>query len=186
MLNAPRLVGTGRGRQRSVRMRDRGARAYGNAAHRQSGRAGQRGRQQRRHPGSNRASSIARRFRMPASRSTPPANTPMPRSPAVQRRQLEVINRASSRSDRCRQQAFIANRMAAATSPAACLRRTSRPRLQGPLRLGSAFHLRPGVEIDSATPNGNLIVSGDVTSGNIDLSSYPSGPSAHTVSSRLA
>ncbi|MEW6435584.1 MAG: filamentous hemagglutinin family protein [Pseudomonadota bacterium] len=38
---------------------------------------------------------------------------------------------------------------------------------------GSAFHLRPGVEIDSATPRGNLTVSGGV-----DLSGYRYGPNA--------
>ncbi|MCH3739761.1 hypothetical protein LZB87_09785, partial [Campylobacter coli] len=36
------------------------------------------------------------------------------------------------------------------------------------------YHLRPGVEIVSATPDGNLAVSGD-----IDLSNYRYGPNAN-------
>jgi hypothetical protein len=44
-------------------------------------------------------------------------------------------------------------------------------KLAGLTAYGSAFHLRPGVEIDSATPNGNLTVSGD-----INLASYRYGP----------
>ncbi|WP_211907972.1 two-partner secretion domain-containing protein [Tardiphaga alba] len=46
-------------------------------------------------------------------------------------------------------------------------------RLAGLTAYGSAFHLRPGVTIASATPTGNLIVSGD-----IDLSAYRYGPNA--------
>ncbi|WP_024512433.1 filamentous haemagglutinin family protein [Bradyrhizobium sp. ARR65] len=46
-------------------------------------------------------------------------------------------------------------------------------RLAGLTAFGSAFHLRPGVEIDSATVNGNLTVSGD-----IDLAGYRYGPNA--------
>ncbi len=48
-----------------------------------------------------------------------------------------------------------------------------RSRLAGLKAYGDAFHLRPGVEIDSATPGGNLVVSGDV-----DLSGYRYGPKA--------
>src|SRR5260221_640990 len=44
-------------------------------------------------------------------------------------------------------------------------------KLAGLTAYGSAFHLRPGVEIDSATPNGNLTVSGD-----INLAGYRYGP----------
>ncbi|GGF06588.1 hypothetical protein GCM10011611_10090 [Aliidongia dinghuensis] len=46
-------------------------------------------------------------------------------------------------------------------------------RLAGLTAYGGTFHLRPGVEIDSATPNGDLTVS-----GNIDLSYYRYGPNA--------
>ncbi|MFJ3048530.1 filamentous hemagglutinin family protein [Herbaspirillum chlorophenolicum] len=47
-------------------------------------------------------------------------------------------------------------------------------RLAGLRAYGSVYHLRPGVEIDSATPNGNLTISGD-----IDLSGYRYGPGAN-------
>jgi Filamentous haemagglutinin family outer membrane protein len=46
-------------------------------------------------------------------------------------------------------------------------------RLAGLKAYGSAYHLRPGVEIDSATPNGNLTVSGD-----LNLANYRYGPNA--------
>jgi filamentous hemagglutinin family protein len=46
-------------------------------------------------------------------------------------------------------------------------------RLAGLLAYGGAVHLRPGVEIDSATPNGDLTLSGD-----IDLAGYRYGPNA--------
>ncbi|WP_233022236.1 filamentous haemagglutinin family protein [Rhodopseudomonas boonkerdii] len=46
-------------------------------------------------------------------------------------------------------------------------------KLAGLTAYGNAFHLRPGVEIKSATADGNLTVSGDV-----DLSSYRYGPNA--------
>nr|WP_144033889.1 filamentous haemagglutinin family protein [Sphingomonas laterariae] len=46
-------------------------------------------------------------------------------------------------------------------------------RLAGLASYGDAFHLRPGVEIRSATPDGNLIVDGD-----LDLSGYRYGPDA--------
>nr|WP_225709171.1 filamentous haemagglutinin family protein [Bradyrhizobium cenepequi] len=48
-----------------------------------------------------------------------------------------------------------------------------RSRLQGLLAYGDAVHLSPGVEIDSATPDGNLVVKGD-----IDLAGYRYGPQA--------
>jgi len=44
-------------------------------------------------------------------------------------------------------------------------------RLTGLTAFGAAYHLRPGVEIDSATPNGDLTVSGD-----INLAGYRYGP----------
>jgi len=44
-------------------------------------------------------------------------------------------------------------------------------RLAGLTAFGAAYHLRPGVEIDSATPNGDLTVSGD-----INLAGYRYGP----------
>ncbi|MFY9349727.1 MAG: filamentous hemagglutinin family protein [Sphingobium sp.] len=44
-------------------------------------------------------------------------------------------------------------------------------RLAGLTAYGDAFHLRPGVDIRSATPDGNLVVDGD-----IDLSGYRYGP----------
>ncbi len=47
-------------------------------------------------------------------------------------------------------------------------------KLAGLLAYGSAFHLRPGVEIDSAPPNGDLSVIGSV-----DLSGYRYGPNAN-------
>ncbi len=47
-------------------------------------------------------------------------------------------------------------------------------RLAGLKAFGSAFHLRPGVEIDSATPNGNLSTRGD-----LDLSGYRYGADAN-------
>jgi filamentous hemagglutinin family protein len=50
---------------------------------------------------------------------------------------------------------------------------TLQGRLAGLTAYGAAYHLRPGVEIDSATPNGDLTVSGDV-----DLSGYRYGPDA--------
>lgn len=46
-------------------------------------------------------------------------------------------------------------------------------RLTGLKAYGASFHLRPGVEIVSDTPNGNLTVAGD-----IDLSGYRYGPNA--------
>jgi len=46
-------------------------------------------------------------------------------------------------------------------------------RIAGLTAYGSAFHLRPGVEIVSATTNGNLTVKGD-----LDLSGYRYGPNA--------
>jgi filamentous hemagglutinin family protein len=46
-------------------------------------------------------------------------------------------------------------------------------RLAGLKAYGSAFHLRPGVEIDSSTPGGNLTVSGD-----LNLSGFRYGPNA--------
>jgi filamentous hemagglutinin family protein len=46
-------------------------------------------------------------------------------------------------------------------------------RLAGLKAYGNAYHLRPGVEIDSATSNGNLTVKGD-----LDLSGYRYGPNA--------
>lgn len=46
-------------------------------------------------------------------------------------------------------------------------------RLAGLTAYGANFHLRPGVEIVSATPNGNLTIVGD-----IDLSRYRYGPNA--------
>lgn len=46
-------------------------------------------------------------------------------------------------------------------------------RLGGLKAYGDAFHLRPGVEIASATPDGNLTVEGD-----LDLSGYRYGPAA--------
>ncbi|AOZ03705.1 hypothetical protein BKK81_32360 [Cupriavidus sp. USMAHM13] len=46
-------------------------------------------------------------------------------------------------------------------------------RLAGLSAYGSALHLRPGVELVSATPQGNLTVSGD-----IDLAGYRYGPGA--------
>jgi filamentous hemagglutinin family protein len=51
-------------------------------------------------------------------------------------------------------------------------------RLAGLSRFGPAFHLRPGVEIDSATPTGNLTVSGD-----LDLSGFRYGPGANSTGS---
>ncbi len=47
-------------------------------------------------------------------------------------------------------------------------------RLAGLVNYGSNFHIRPGVEIDSATPGGDLSTSGD-----IDLSGYRYGPNAN-------
>ncbi len=47
-------------------------------------------------------------------------------------------------------------------------------KLAGLTAYGSAFHLRPGVEVDSATPNGNLTVKEE-----IDLSGYRYGPNAN-------
>lgn len=47
-------------------------------------------------------------------------------------------------------------------------------RLAGLKAYGAAYHLRPGVEIASATPDGNLQVDGD-----LDLSGYRYGPSAN-------
>jgi filamentous hemagglutinin family protein len=44
-------------------------------------------------------------------------------------------------------------------------------RLSGFAAFGAAYHLRPGVEIDSATPTGDLTVSGD-----INLANYRYGP----------
>lgn len=49
-------------------------------------------------------------------------------------------------------------------------------RLGGLTTYGSTFHLRPGVEIDSATADGNLTVQGD-----LDLSGYRYGPGVTTV-----
>ena len=49
-------------------------------------------------------------------------------------------------------------------------------KLAGLTAYGSAFHLRPGVEIRSATEDGNLVVSGD-----LDLSGYRYGPQATSV-----
>ncbi|KHK52954.1 hypothetical protein PI87_19165 [Ralstonia sp. A12] len=46
-------------------------------------------------------------------------------------------------------------------------------RLAGLKTYGSAYHLRPGVEIVSATPDGNLLVRGD-----LDFSGYRYGPNA--------
>ncbi len=46
-------------------------------------------------------------------------------------------------------------------------------RLAGLAAYGDAFHLRPGVEIRSTTPDGELVVDGD-----IDLSGYRYGPDA--------
>jgi filamentous hemagglutinin family protein len=46
-------------------------------------------------------------------------------------------------------------------------------RLAGLKAYGTAFHLRPGVEIDSATANGDLTVSGD-----LNLANYRYGPNA--------
>jgi len=46
-------------------------------------------------------------------------------------------------------------------------------RLAGLTAHGNAFHLRPGVEIVSATPDGNLTVTGD-----LDLAGYRYGPQA--------
>jgi filamentous hemagglutinin family protein len=48
-----------------------------------------------------------------------------------------------------------------------------RARMAGLLAYGDAFHLRPGVEIASSTPTGNLTVKGD-----LDLSGYRYGPAA--------
>ncbi len=45
----------------------------------------------------------------------------------------------------------------------------------------STFHLRPGVEIDSATPTGNIVVSGD-----INFAGYRYGPNADTNSADAA
>lgn len=50
---------------------------------------------------------------------------------------------------------------------------TLQGRLAGLSSYGGAFHLRPGVEIRSATPDGNLTVEGD-----LDLSGYRYGPDA--------
>jgi filamentous hemagglutinin family protein len=47
-------------------------------------------------------------------------------------------------------------------------------RLAGLKAYGHAFHLRPGVEIDSGTPTGNLTVSGD-----LDLSGFRYGPNVN-------
>ena len=47
-------------------------------------------------------------------------------------------------------------------------------RLAGLKAYGAAYHLRPGVEIASATPDGNLLVDGD-----LDLSGYRYGPTAN-------
>lgn len=47
-------------------------------------------------------------------------------------------------------------------------------RIAGLAAYGDSFHLRPGVEIDSRTPNGNLNVAGD-----LDLSGYRYGPNAN-------
>jgi filamentous hemagglutinin family protein len=49
-------------------------------------------------------------------------------------------------------------------------------RLAGLTFYGSAFHMRPGVEIASATPDGDLTVQGD-----LDFSNYRYGPGADTV-----
>jgi filamentous hemagglutinin family protein len=49
-------------------------------------------------------------------------------------------------------------------------------RLAGLKAYGSAFHLRPGVTIASATPDGDLTVKGD-----LDFSNYRYGPGADTV-----
>ncbi len=46
-------------------------------------------------------------------------------------------------------------------------------RIAGLAAYAAAFHLRPGVEIDSRTPDGNLTVKGD-----LDLSGYRYGPDA--------
>jgi filamentous hemagglutinin family protein len=46
-------------------------------------------------------------------------------------------------------------------------------RVAGLSTYGAAYHLRPGVEIVSATPNGNLLVRGD-----LDFSGYRYGPNA--------
>jgi hypothetical protein len=46
-------------------------------------------------------------------------------------------------------------------------------RLAGLTNFGTAFHLRPGVEIASSSPNGDLTVQGD-----LDLSGYRYGPNA--------
>ena len=48
-----------------------------------------------------------------------------------------------------------------------------RARIAGLSAYGNAFHLRPGVEIDSRTPDGNLTVKGD-----LDLSGYRYGADA--------
>ncbi|WP_219214284.1 two-partner secretion domain-containing protein [Variovorax boronicumulans] len=48
-----------------------------------------------------------------------------------------------------------------------------RARMAGLTAYGEAFHLRPGVEIASGTPTGNLTVKGD-----LDLSGYRYGPAA--------
>src|SRR6202000_158317 len=49
-------------------------------------------------------------------------------------------------------------------------------RLAGLKAYGSAYHLRPGVTIASATPNGNLTTKGD-----LDFSNYRYGPGADTL-----
>ncbi|WP_160118125.1 filamentous haemagglutinin family protein [Pandoraea pulmonicola] len=56
---------------------------------------------------------------------------------------------------------------------AAWANRDLQGRLAGLRSLGDVYHLRPGVEIASATPSGNLLVDGD-----LDFSGYRYGPRA--------
>jgi hypothetical protein len=53
--------------------------------------------------------------------------------------------------------------------------------LSGLLAYGSAFHIRPGVEIDSSTPGGDLTVT-----SSIDLSGYRYGPNANRDTTSIA
>jgi hypothetical protein len=70
-------------------------------------------------------------------------------------------------------QAFISN-IYGGNVAGGQLTATLQGRLAGLLSYGSAFHIRPGVEIDSATRGGNLTVTSDV-----DLSGYRYGPNTN-------
>lgn len=74
-------------------------------------------------------------------------------------------------------QAFISNAYGGDVAGGA-LTANLQGKLAGLLAYGSAFHLRPGVEIDSAAPGGDLTVVGD-----LQLAGYRYGPNANRDSS---